>query len=108
MNFDFKNIFEQFKKVQSEMEAIKSELEHKTVIGESGGGMVIVEMSGNQKLRKINISDELMNTNDKSMISDLIVAAVNNAFKQASDLSQSELGKLQNMMPNIPGLNFNL
>ncbi len=108
MNFDFKNIFEQLKKVQSEVENIKGELATKIVHGESGGGMVTVEMSGTHRLRKIAISDELMSTNDKSMIGDLIVAAVNNAYQQADELNKNEMGKLQSFIPNIPGLNLNL
>lgn len=108
MNFDLKNIFEQLKKVQSEVETIKSQLANKTVYGESGGGMVNVEMTGNHRLRKINIADDLMNTNDKIMIADLIVAAVNNAYQQADELNKNEMGKLQSFIPNIPGLNLNL
>lgn len=108
MNFDLKNIFEQLKKVQSEVETIKSELANKTVRGESGGGMVNVEMTGTHRLRKINIADDLMSTNDKTMIADLIVAAVNNAYQQADELNKNEMGKLQSFIPNIPGLNLNL
>lgn len=108
MNLDFKNIFEQLKKVQSEVDKIKSELANKTVRGESGGGMVSVEMTGIHRLRKIEISDELMSTNDKAMIGDLIVAAVNNAYQQADDLNKNDMGKLQSMIPNIPGLNLGL
>ncbi len=108
MNFDIKGMFDQIKNVQSEVEKIKSDLSHKVVVGESGGGMVSVEMTGDHKLLKINISDELMMTNDKVMISDLIVAAVNNSYRQADDLNKNEMSKLQSFIPNIPGLNFNL
>lgn len=108
MNLDIKGVFEQIKKVQSEMENIKNELSRKIVVGEAGGGMVKAEMNGNNQLRKVIIADELIAANDKSMIEDLVVAAVNKAYQEASELSKNEMGKLKGLVPNIPGLNLNL
>lgn len=108
MNFDLKNIFDKLRNVQSEFEKIKSELAQKTITSESGGGMVTVEMNGIHKLKKIKISPELLNNNDIQMIEDLIVAAVNKAYEKVDDMNKDELSKLQNFIPNIPGMNFNL
>lgn len=108
MNFDFKGILEQIKKAQSEMEVMKTELANKTVYGQAGGGMVNVEMAGNNRLRRVDLSNELLELNDKNMIGDLIVAAVNNAYQEVEELNKKELEKFQSFMPNIPGLNFNL
>ena len=108
MNLDIKGMFDKLKNVQSEIERMKVELSNRSVTGESGGGMVSVEMTGSHKLRKIDISDELMLANDKAMIADLVVAAVNHAYDEADELNKSEMGKIQNFLPNIPGLNLNL
>lgn len=94
--------------MQSEMEKIKSEIANETVTAESGGGMVSVRMSGNNELQSINISDELMASNDKNMIEDLIVAAVNKAQREAEELAKRKMDSVAGMMPNIPGLNLNL
>ena len=101
-------MLDQVQKMQGEMERVKNELAKKTITEESGGGMVSVTMTGAMQIIKLNISKELVNPDDIEVLEDLVVAAVNKAIKSANDLSQQEMNSVTGMLPNIPGLNFNL
>lgn len=108
MKFNMQSILQQAQKMQEEMEKVKEEVNRKTVSTEAGGGMVTVTMSGNNELKQIKISKEVVNPDDIEMLEDLIVAAINKANKAASEMVQQEMGRLGGMLPNIPGLNLNI
>jgi DNA-binding YbaB/EbfC family protein len=108
MKFDIQNILQQAQKVQEEMENIKNSLANKYVTAESGGGMVTAVMSGNNRLKSLKFAPELLAANDITMLEDLVVAAVNKALDKASEMTKEEMGKVKNMLPNVPGLNLNL
>lgn len=105
---DFTTMLSKLQNMQSEMEKIKSDIANQIVYADSGGGMVNIKMNGAGKLISIDISNELMSTADKTMIQDLIVAAVNKGQENAAELSKNEMQKISGMLPNIPGLNLNL
>jgi DNA-binding YbaB/EbfC family protein len=106
MKFDLQNVLQQAQKMQSEMETIKRELDSKTITSDAGGGMIIAQMTGAQRLVSIKISPELISNGDVSMIEDLVVAAVNKSLKVSAEYAASEMAKVQSMLPNIPGLNL--
>ncbi len=75
--------------------------------GESGAGLVKATVTGTKKLFSLEIDPSLINPGDASMMIDLIVAAVNNAQKNAEDLAKEEMKKnTVGIMPNIPGLDL--
>ncbi len=102
------SILEQAQKMQSVLENSKKELALKRVEGESGGGMVKVVMTGENKVVSIKIAKEIVNPDDVEMLEDLVVAAVNKASENAAQMIAQEMNKASGFMPNIPGLNFNL
>ncbi len=106
MKLDMEGLFQQVQKMQQEMERLKSEMASKTVVGESGGGMVSVTMNGASKVLAIKIAPELINPEEIDILEDLIVAAVNKANDKAADLVSNEMNKFGGMLPNIPGLNL--
>ena len=106
MKLDIQGLMQQVQTMQQEMERKKKELSSKTVIAESGGGLVSVKMNGEYKVLGIQISREIVNPEDIEMLQDLIVAAINKAQNEASALYEKELGGLANMMPKIPGFNL--
>jgi len=108
MNFDIKGILDQARKMQDDMLIAKEEIRKLSVEAETGGGMVKVTMSGDGKVQKIEISDELFAMNDKIMLQDLIRGAVNNATDKANELMAKEMKKLTPSLPNIPGLNLGI
>ncbi len=104
MKFSMQNMLEQAKKVQQEIERIKTEVNQKLVTAESGGGLVQVTMTGGNEIIKIKISNEIVNPDDIEMLEDLVVAAVNKATHEAQQMVSSEMSKVSNMLPNLPGL----
>lgn len=93
----------QVKKMQQEMEKAQRELESKEVVGTAGGGVVKVTMNGQKQLQSVEISPDVVDPDDVEMLQDLVMAAMNDAMKQADELAAKDLGKL-NPGINIPGL----
>lgn len=91
----------QIQKMQAEMKRVQDELAVKTVTKTAGGGVVAVEISGALEVKKVTIEPEALE--DKEMLEDLLVAAVNEAIKEAQELSASEMAKVTGNL-KIPGL----
>ena len=108
LNFDIKGMLDQAKEMQEKIQKSKEALKSKTIHGESGGGMVRVEINGANELLSINIDEVLYKSDDKKMLEDLVIAAVNDGIKKVEDLTNDEMKKVQSFLPNIPGLNLNL
>jgi hypothetical protein len=69
--------------------------------------MVKVIANGKQQIIKIEIEKEVVNPEEKEMLEDLVVAAVNKALENAAALAQQEMQKVTSgIVPNIPGMNF--
>ena len=102
---DIMNLISQAKKMQEDIQKSKENLQNQIVEGESAAGMVKVMMDGTFLVKRIEISDELLANNDKKMLTDLIVAACNNAHHKTTELTANEMSKFTSMMPNIPGFN---
>ena len=100
-------MMKQIQKMQEKMAQVQEELEQKTVVGEAGGGMVKVTANGKQRLTAISIEKEVVVPDDKEMLEDLVLAAVNKALEESQQMAATEMAKVTNgMMPNIPGLNL--
>lgn len=82
---------------------MKERLAAVRVEGSSGGGMVKVEATGEQKLIGITIEDSLLESGDKEMLEDLIVTATNQALDLAKQAAASEMSQLAGGL-GIPGL----
>jgi DNA-binding YbaB/EbfC family protein len=91
----------QIQKMQAEMKRVQDELAIKTVTKTAGGGAVAVEISGALEVKKVTIEPEVLE--DKEMLEDLLVAAVNEAIKEAQELSANEMAKVTGNL-KIPGL----
>jgi DNA-binding YbaB/EbfC family protein len=102
---DLKNMMKQVQDIQGRINGMQSELAEKTVETSSGGGMVTVTANGKQEIISINISPEIIDPSDISMLQDLITAAVNTALKSSKDMMQEELSKITGGI-KIPGLNL--
>lgn len=102
---DLFNIVGKVKDAQEKMKIAQEKIGNLRTEGESGAGMVKVFLNGNRKLMRIEIDDSLMN--DKEMVQDLIVAAVNNAINKMDDIIKLEMSKsMEGVLPNIPGLDL--
>jgi len=106
--FDMMKMLGKMKEVQSKMKEAQEKLVHIKTTGESGGGMVKAEVNGKKQLLKIQIEDEIFDKDDKELLQDLVVAAVNKAMEEADVLAKAELKKsTEGLLPDIPGLDLN-
>lgn len=105
--FDMMKMMGKMKEVQSKVKEAQERLGGITTTAEAGGGMVKATVNGKKQLVKLELDDELIKKEEKEMLNDLIVAAVNKAMVQAEEIAREELRKsTEGMLPNIPGLDL--
>ena len=100
---DLGSIFKEAKELQSKIADIQSELAQKTVETSVGGGMVQVTANGLNQILSIKIDEELISMEDREVLEDLIVSAVNDVHRKVKELSQTEISQLTGGI-KIPGL----
>ena len=99
---NIQQLMQQAQRMQQQMAQKQAELAEKTVTAQSGG-MVTATVNGAHELLELSIDPDVIDPEDKEMLEDMVVAAVNQAMQQAEEMAQQELGKLTGGM-NIPGL----
>jgi DNA-binding YbaB/EbfC family protein len=98
---DFFKILQQAQQMQGKLQQMQEDLQHRTVHGSAGGGLVTVEADGRGQIKKVKIDPSLGGQTDVEMLEDLIVVAVNDAQKKATELAQEEMGKVTGGL-NLP------
>ena len=88
------NLMKQAQRMQRQMEEKTKELEEKQYTATAGGGAVSVTVSGKKEVVAVKISPEAVDPDDVEMLQDLVMAAVNEAMKQADDASSAAMGKM--------------
>ena len=108
MKSGMQGMLKQVQKMQAEMQRVQNELVNMTVSEEAGGGMIKATANGHKEIISIEIDPQVIKTEEKEILEDLVVAAVNKAIQAASKLAEEELSKItKGMLPpglNIPGL----
>jgi nucleoid-associated protein EbfC len=99
------NLLKQAQEMQSRMAKIQEELAQKTVDGSAGGGMIQVTVNGQLALTAIKIDPSVINTEEKEMLEDLIMAAINDGMRKARDMASTEMSKITGGL-KIPGLSL--
>ncbi len=97
------NLLKQAQKMQQQMEDMQKEMETKVYSASAGGGAVEASVNGKKQIIDIKIKPEVVDPEDVEMLQDLIISALNEAFKKADAESDSEMKKLTGGM-NMPGL----
>ncbi len=101
------DMMRQFQKMQDEMAKVQSQLGDKTVSEEAGGGMIKVTVNGLKEVVSVEIDPSVINAEEKEILEDLVVAAVNKALESAKKMEEEDMGKLTKgfLPPNmkIPG-----
>jgi len=98
-----KNMLRQIEEMQERMLAEQEALGRETVEVSVGGGAVMVAMNGHQKLQSVAIKPELLSPDEAEMLSDLLIAAVNEAVERSQAVAGERMGALTRGL-NLPGL----
>ncbi len=93
----------QAQKMQEDMAAKQEELNAREYDVSAGGGVVNVKINGKKEILSIDLQPEIVDPDDIETLSDILVAAVNEAIKRVDDTNNAELNKITGPM-NIPGL----
>lgn len=100
---NMQQIARQAQKMQEAMETATVELEAKEYSAAAGGGAVKVVVTGKMEVKSIEIEPEVIDPDDAEMLSDLIMAATNEALRAANQDKEETMGALSGGL-NIPGL----
>ncbi len=103
MGGNMQQLARQAQKLQQQMAKMQEELDAREFEASSGGGMVNVKINGKKEVLSVKIKPEAVDPDDVEMLEDLILAAVNEALRQANETVEREMGKLTGGM-NMPGL----
>ena len=84
----------QAQKMQEDMEALQADLDAREYDISAGGGVVEININGKKEILSINIEPEIVDPDDIETLSDILVAAVNEAIKRVEDTNSSEMSKI--------------
>lgn len=101
-------LMRQAQQLQANMQKAQEELARLEVVGEAGGGMVKVTMSGRNEVRRVQIEPALAAGGDVEMLEDLVAAACNDAVRKAGEAAQQKMSGLMGGMPVPPGFKMPL
>ncbi len=87
-------LMQQAQALQEKVKEMQEAAAARTVEAQAGGGMVRVEVDGSMRVRRVEIDPKIVAANDKQMLEDLIVVAVNDGLKRAQNLMAEEMSKL--------------
>jgi DNA-binding YbaB/EbfC family protein len=85
-------MLKQVQKMQHDMELAQQELSNETVDASAGGGMVTVTVSGDLEVRAVKIDPAAVDPEDVEMLSDMVLAATNEALRSAQQLAADRMG----------------
>lgn len=102
MNFDqnLGNLMREAQKMQQRMQDAQQQLTDMLVRGESGGGMVVIEMNGRHEVKSMNIKPTALEE-DTEFLTDLLIAAFNDAVRKIEKASKDKIAQLTAGL-NIP------
>lgn len=99
-------MLKQAQKMQEDMAAKQAELETATYEVSAGGGMVTICMNGKKEILSMQVKPDIVDPDDIETMTDIIVAAVNEAIRKVEDTANEEMAKITGQMgiPGMPGL----
>ena len=97
------DILKQAQALQSKLTELQAEAERKTIEASSGGGMVTAVVNGRLQVLSIRIEPQVLNAEDREMLQDLVMAAVNEALRKAQQMMAEAMSRVTGGL-KIPGL----
>ncbi len=103
---NMQQMLKQVQKMQADMAAAQESLKDEVVSASAGGGMVTVQVTGELVVKSITIDPEAVDPEDVEMLSDMVLAAVNEGLRAAQELAASKLGAVTGGLGGLglPGL----
>lgn len=95
------NMMKKIQQMQEDLEKKQAEIEQTEFTASAGGGAVEVVVTGAHEIKSINLKPEIVDPEDIEMLSDLIIAASNEAMKKADDAMEQAMGALKGGL-NLP------
>ncbi|MFM1897178.1 MAG: hypothetical protein RLZZ385_2252 [Pseudomonadota bacterium] len=97
---DLNELLKQARLMQEQLKKAQEEAARETVEGQSGAGMVRIQMNGRHDVKKVILADDLLRE-DREVVEDLIAAAINDAVRKLEDKAKSNLSSMAAGM-NLP------
>ena len=97
------NIQNMMKQAQQMQEKMQKQMEELRIEATAGGGMVTVVVNGSKQVQALTIDPEAVSKEDVEMLQDLILAALNDAYRKADDAMSKQMQGMMGGM-KIPGL----
>ena len=101
---NFNDMMKKAQEMQKKMQEMQDSLSNLEVEGTSGGGMVKIIMNCKNEVKKINIDPSIIKQDEKAMMEDLIVAALNDAKSKAEEKTQDKMKELSGGLGLPPGM----
>lgn len=98
------DMMKQVQAMQSRMAEMQARLEQATVVGQSGGGMVKVTLTGKGAMTRLDIDPSLLKAEEKDILEDLIIAAHSDAKAKSEAMMADQMKDLTGGLPLPPGL----
>ena len=96
-------MIKQAQKMQEDMAALQEDLDAREYDVSAGGGVVAVKINGKNEILYIDIKPEIVDPDDIETLSDILVAAVNEAIKRVDDTNNAEMSKITGSV-GFPGM----
>ena len=96
-------MLQQAQKMQEDMAALQAELETREYEVSAGGGVVTVRINGKKQILRLDIQPDIVDPDDIETLSDVLVAAINEAINRVETTNSTEMEKVTGAM-NLPGM----
>ena len=106
MGGNMQNLMKQAQKMQEQLQETEKLLDDWEIVGTSGGEAVVVYMNAKKKIDGIELDPKVVDPEDVEMLEDLIVAATNEAMRQAEEAAASVMSKLTGGLGGLGGFGF--
>jgi len=93
------DIMKKAQKMKEELDRVQKELASREVEASSGGGMVSVKVTGAREVTSISIDPSVIDPEEREMLQDLVLAAVNEALRKSTEMMQEETSRIMGGLP---------
>ena len=99
---DFESIMQMAQNAQAELQKAQDNLDKIEVEGVAGGGMVKIRATAKGRILSVDLDESLLQPTEKTMVEDLVAAAINDARTKADAAAAEEMQKMQGTLPLPP------